>query len=55
MTPQFLEKRVFEKNPSLSPGIRLLIGKVPLKGSTPLSPLKKRVSTKQGEANMTII
>ena len=28
------------KNPSLSPGIRLPIGKVPLKGSTPLSPLK---------------
>ena len=37
MTPQFLEKRVFE-NPSLGPGIRLLIRKVPLGGSTPLSP-----------------
>ena len=39
MTPQFLEKRVFEK-PESSPGIRLLIGKVPLGGSTPLSPTK---------------
>ena len=28
------------KNPSLSPGIKLPIGKVPLKGSTPLSPIK---------------
>ena len=28
------------KNPSLSLGIRLPIGKVPLKGSTPLSPIK---------------
>ena len=28
------------KNPSLDPGIRLPIGKVPLKGSTPLSPIK---------------
>ena len=28
------------KNPSLGPGIRLPIGKVPLKGSTPLSPIK---------------
>ena len=28
------------KNPSLSPGTRLPIGKVPLKGSTPLSPTK---------------
>ena len=28
------------KNPSLSSGIRLFIGKVPLKGSTPLSPTK---------------
>ena len=31
------------KNPSPSPGIRLLIGKAPLGGSTPLSP--KEVST----------
>ena len=28
------------KNLSLSPGIRLPVGKVPLKGSTPLSPIK---------------
>ena len=28
------------ENPSLDPGIRLLVGKVPLKGSTPLSPIK---------------
>ena len=28
------------KNLSLSPGIRLPIGKVPSKGSTPLSPIK---------------
>ena len=39
------EKLIFGKsmsleNPSLSPGIRLPIGKVPLKGSTPLSPIK---------------
>ena len=33
-------KSVSLKNPSLSPGIRLPIGKVPLKGSTPLSPIK---------------
>ena len=26
------------KNPSLNPGIRLLIEKVPLRGNTPLSP-----------------
>ena len=38
-----LEKRVFENNPSLGPGIRLPIGKVPVRGSTPLSP--KEVST----------
>ena len=36
-------KSVSLKNPSLSPGIRLLIEKVPLGGSTPLSP--KEVST----------
>ena len=33
-------KSVSLKNPNLSPGIRLPIGKVPLKGSTPLSPIK---------------
>ena len=33
-------KNMSLKNPSLGPGIRLPIGKVPLKGSTPLSPLK---------------
>ena len=33
-------KSVSLKNPSLSPGIRLPIGKVPLKGCTPLSPIK---------------
>ena len=33
-------KGVYLKNPSLGPGIRLPIGKVPLKGSTPLSPTK---------------
>ena len=36
-------KNMSLKNPSLSSGIRLLIGKVPLGGSTPLSP--KEVST----------
>ena len=36
-------KSMFLNNPSLGPGIRLLIGKVPLGGSTPLSP--KKVST----------
>ena len=40
------------KNPSLSLGIRLLIGKVPLKGSTPLSPIK--VSTDKVKGNMAI-
>ena len=33
-------KNVSLKNPSLGPGIRLLIGKVPLKGSIPLIPTK---------------
>ena len=33
-------KSVSLKNPSLGPGINLLIGKVPLKSSTPLSPTK---------------
>ena len=28
------------KNPNLGPGIKLLIGKVPQRGSTPLSPIK---------------
>ena len=36
------------KNPSLSPGIRLPIGKVPLKGSTPLSPLKVSIDKVKG-------
>ena len=36
------------KNPSLSPGIRLLIGKVPLKGSTPLSPIKVSIDKIKG-------
>ena len=40
------------KNPSLGPGIRLLIGKVPLKGSTPLSPLK--VSTDKIKGSVAI-
>ena len=40
------------KNPSLGLGIRLPIGKVPLKGSTPLSPTK--VSTDKVEGNVTI-
>ena len=40
------------KNPSLGPGIELPIGKVPLKGSTPLSP--KEVSTDLVEGNRAI-
>ena len=40
------------KNPSLSPRIRLPIGKVPLKGSTPLSPIK--VSTDKVEGSVAI-
>ena len=36
----FWKKGMSLKNPSLDPGIRLPIGKVPLKGSTPLSPIK---------------
>ena len=40
------------KNPSLCPGIRLPIGKVPLKGSTPLSPIK--VSTDEVEGDVAI-
>ena len=40
------------KNPSLGPGIRLLIGKVPLKGSTPLSPTK--VSIEKVKGSVTI-
>ena len=39
-------------NLSLGPGIMLLIGKVPLKGSTPLSP--KKVSTDKVKGNVTI-
>ena len=45
-------KGMFLKNPSLSPGIRLPIGKVPLKGSTPLSPLK--VSTDKVKGSVAI-
>ena len=40
------------KNPSLSPGIRLPIGKVPLGGSTPLSPTK--VSTDKVKGSVAI-
>ena len=40
------------KNPSLGPGIRLLIGKVPLGDITPLSPTK--VSTDYVEGNVAI-
>ena len=40
------------KNPSLGPGIRLLIGKVPLGGSTPLSPIK--VPTDSVKGNVVI-
>ena len=40
------------KNSSLGLGIRLLIGKVPLKGSTPLSPLK--VSTDKVKGSVVI-
>ena len=40
------------KNPSLSLGIRLLIGKVPLGGSTPLSPIK--VSTNKVKGSVAI-
>ena len=40
------------KNPSLSTGIRLLIGKVPLGGSTPLSP--KEVSINYVEGSVAI-
>ena len=40
------------KNPSLSPGIRLPVGKVPLKGSTPLSPIK--VSTDKDKGSVAI-
>ena len=45
-------KNMSLKNLSLSPGIRLPIGKVPLKGSTPLSPLK--VSTDKVKGSVTI-
>ena len=47
----FWKKHVFE-NPSLSLGIKLPIGKVPLKGSTPLSPLK--VSTNKVKGSVAI-
>ena len=39
-------------NLSLSSGIRLLIGKVPLGGSTPLSPIK--VSTNKVKGSVAI-
>ena len=48
----FSKKNMSLKNPSLSPGIRLPIGKVPLKGSTPLSP--KKVSTYKIGGNVAI-
>ena len=35
-------------NLSLGPGIRLLIGKVPLKGNTPLSPIKVSIDKVKG-------
>ena len=38
------------KNPSLGPGIRLFVGKVPQEGNTPLSP--KNVSTSLVEENV---
>ena len=40
------------KNPSLNPEIRLPIGKVPLKGSTPLSLIK--VSTDKVKGSVAI-
>ena len=40
------------KNPSLGPGIMLLIGKVPLGSSTPLSPIK--VSTDKVKGSVAI-
>ena len=51
MTPQFW-KSMSLKNPSLSLEIRLPIGKVPLKGSTPLSP--SDVSTDYIEGKVAI-
>ena len=39
-------------NLSLGPGIRLLIGKVPLRGSTPLNPIK--VSTNKVKGSVAI-
>ena len=39
-------------NLSLGPGIMLLIGKVPLEGSTPLSPIK--VSTDKVKGSVAI-
>ena len=44
------------RNPSLGPGIRLLIGKVPLGGSTPLSPTKVSTDKVRGSvANNQLI
>ena len=48
----FGKKGMSLKNPSLNPGSRLPIGKVPLKGSTPLSPLK--VSTDKVKGSVAI-
>ena len=45
-------KNMSLKNPSLGPGIKLLIGKVPLGSSTPLSPTK--VFTDYIEGNVAI-
>ena len=48
----FWKKGMSLKNPSLSLGIRLPIGKVPFKGSTPLSPIK--VSTNKVKGSVAI-
>ena len=48
----FGKKGMSLKNPSLNPGSRLPIGKVPLKGSTPLSPTK--VSTDKVKGSVAI-
>ena len=47
----FGKKHVFEK-PSLGPGIRLPIGKVPLRGSTPLSPIKVSIDKVKGSVTI---
>ena len=43
------------KNPSLGPGIRLLIGKVPLGGSTPLSPIKVYTDKVKGSVAINLL